>query len=149
MGKAEIIHSGKGGVVAAASYKPELVSSPAPNAGPRKKNPVLQVFAMNDYVVFVRKDKSRHPVHRAEALRRMNAIMEAFYMEDAGKPRDELEYERWLVEQVIKACARSAEMVKRPYRSADVTAKLRQLDNVYNRIKRGDLLRGKDGPKSV
>jgi hypothetical protein len=139
--QADIIHNDGKGVVVAATYQPELISDKAPDAGPRKRNPITQVFAMNDYVVFVRKNGSRHPVHRAEALRRMKAVMDGFYMEDAGKPRDELEYERWLVEQLIKAAARSAEMMQRPYRSQDVQAKLRQLDLLYNHIKSGNLRR--------
>lgn len=106
----------------------------APNAGPRKKNPITAIFAMHDMVIFERRFPSattglrRTPVLYTEAVRRMNAVMESLFREDGSKPQDELEYEKWLQEQTIKACYQCSINVGKPYTSKSVEAKLRQID---------------------
>jgi hypothetical protein len=83
---------------------------------------------MHEYVIFVRKDGSRTPVQYIQAIHQMNAVRKGFYGDDGSKPKEELDYEQWLVDMTILAAAKCAENVGKPFPSSNIEALRRAVD---------------------
>jgi len=125
-------------------YNPNIpiqVNGDAAPQDPRIRNPILNIFAMNEYVVFqLERPTKRYPsgrqaVHYKEAIKRLKSIKRRHTFEDGGKPDDETQYERWMVEWTIKAVAQCATNAGNPFKSTAVTAMLKALDVRMARIK--------------
>jgi hypothetical protein len=84
-------------------------------AAQKEKDPIVEVLAMNDYVVYRRKSGERIPVSRREAVQRLYAVIDQLMCEDGGALSDQMTYDEWLIENTVNACCRSAEMVGQPY----------------------------------
>jgi len=129
--------------VLAEGYSPNKPVQINENEAPvtRVRNPVKRIIAMHQYVVFElttateRYPSRRQPVHYTEMIKRLKAVNRRHKFEDGGKPKDEIEYERWLVEWSIKAVAQCAANAGKPFNSPALNAMLRAMDIRMNRIK--------------
>ncbi len=100
----------------------------------RVRNPIKRIYAMHAYVIFeltyptARYPNRRKPLDYREALKRLQSINRRHEFEDAGKPKDEIVYEQWMVENTIKAIAQCGTNVGQPFSSPAVNAALRAMD---------------------
>ena len=106
-------------------------------------NRVIQIYAMNEFVVYVwakprqhKEGRTRDPVHHEEAFKRVQQLHKGMKHEDGSKPKDEATYEQWLLEYTLKAIAKCREYVGRPIRSKSLDGLLQTLDRTSRRIYR-------------
>jgi len=106
-------------------------------------NRVIQVFAMNDFVIYVwaqprmnKGGRQRDAVLYTEVIDRVKKLHKGMLREDGGKPKDETTYEQWLFEHSLKAYAKCCEYVGTPIKSQALDIMLRKLDKTARQVYR-------------